>query len=537
MYTYPTAILALFCLFTGGSSDDTRATAKRGRNERPPGCRTSTRMPSKAAQSSGPGSSAGGRTKSVGKKRKGKGAVPDDDLVEKVPTYNIGTIHIADWRRLREKNPYRFEERTYNAGDREFWTNTQLNIWDDFYNCPELMRNGVIVQPKAINKEELTMYQATKYRFVVDTLQKMGLFDLVCLKPGSTKGVGVYCPILVRQFHCTVFFHDDAARTMTWMTGQEQYTCNYLDFCQAMGFGGGRAHGFQIHTQEQFTHGNIAFCYPPEPTHAPPTISGMYYSYQLLAKIFRESLVSKSGDSSECRAYHLNLMHYCRPENVRTIDGCDFLYNELRRSVRNRMTPNFAQYVQQLINTVVPTPHNKKDQLIKMEPFKIPQQGNKLEIPEMMPSERRSKERHDPAASSSSSMRPKRGASRFLTSLWQMCRNTNDVAHQSLALNQETRRRQNEFMAARNHPVPPAGPEIEPVVAPTWEMPPINDAMFQNFDLSLFAHGGAPPPRTRSAHAPHTAASGDDDEDNEEDDEDDDEDDDEGSPSTGEEFY
>jgi hypothetical protein len=51
------------------------------------------------------------------------------------------------------------------------------------------------------------------------------------------------------------------------------------------------------------------------------------------------------------------------------------------------MTPNFAQYVQQLINTVVPTPHNKKDQLIKMEPFKIPQQGNKLEIPEMMPSE------------------------------------------------------------------------------------------------------------------------------------------------------
>ena len=230
-------------------------------------------------------------------------------------------------------------------------------------------------------------------------------------------------------------------------------------------------------------------------------------------------------------------MHYCRPENVRTIDGCDFLYNELRRSVRNRMTPNFAQYVQQLINTVVPTPHNKKDQLIKMEPFKIPQQGNKLEIPEMMPSERRSKERHDPAASSSSSMRPKRGASRFLTSLWQMCRNTNDVAHQSLALNQETRRRQNEFMAARNHPVPPAGPEIEPVVAPTWEMPPIDDAMFQNFDFSLFAHGGAPPPRTRSAHAPHTAASGDDDEDNEEYDEDDDEDDDEGSPPTGEEFY
>ncbi|KAK1662704.1 hypothetical protein QYE76_050863 [Lolium multiflorum] len=168
----------------GDSSDDTRAAAKRGRNESPPGCRTSTRMTSKAAPSSGPASSTGGRTKSTWKKRKGKDTVPDSDLVEKVPTYNVGMVHIVDWRRLGEKNPYRFEERTYNIGDREFWTNTQMNIWDDFYNCPELMRNGVIVQPKAINKEELAMLQATQYRFMVDTLQKMGLFDLVCLKPG-----------------------------------------------------------------------------------------------------------------------------------------------------------------------------------------------------------------------------------------------------------------------------------------------------------------------------------------------------------------
>jgi hypothetical protein len=138
-----------------------------------------------------------------------------------------------------------------------------------------------------------------------------------------------------------------------------------------MGLGGGPARGFQIHTKDPFTHGNIAFCYPPEPAHAPPLISGMYYSYQVLAKIFHETLISKSGDSSDCRAYHLNLMYYFRPKKIRRIDGCDFLYNELRRSIHNRMTPNFAQYIQQLINNVVPTPYNKKDQVINMEPFKI----------------------------------------------------------------------------------------------------------------------------------------------------------------------
>ncbi|KAK1679320.1 hypothetical protein QYE76_040168 [Lolium multiflorum] len=73
-----------------------------------------------------------------------------------------------------------------------------------------------------------------------------------------------------------------------------------------------------------------------------------------------------------------------------------------------------------------------------------------------------------------------------------MCKNTNDVAHQSLALNQETRRRQNEFMATRNAPVPPSGPEMEPVVATQWEMPQITDEMIQNFDFSMYAHGGLP---------------------------------------------
>ncbi|KAK1686198.1 hypothetical protein QYE76_047046 [Lolium multiflorum] len=38
----------------------------------------------------------------------------------------------------------------------------QVSLWDDFYNSAECMKNGVIVQPKAINKEVLTMHQATK---------------------------------------------------------------------------------------------------------------------------------------------------------------------------------------------------------------------------------------------------------------------------------------------------------------------------------------------------------------------------------------
>ncbi|KAK1611757.1 hypothetical protein QYE76_035430 [Lolium multiflorum] len=374
---------------------------------------------------------------------------------------------------MRTVNPYRYEQRTYTGGDKFFWTKTQAALWDGFYDTRECMKNGVVVMPKAINPDELALHEATKYRFVVDTLKV--------------------------PLH---FFHDDADRTMTWMTGREKYSCTYTQFCAAMGFGGGRAQGYKIHSRPKLTRGDIFFCYPSNPTAGPPTISGMYYSYLVLAKMFRESLISKSGDSSEVRNYHLNLMYYCHPARIRKIDGCDLIHCELKRAVMDRMTPNYAQYVQRLINYIVPAPLNTLDERVIMEPFRFPTQDGRPEVPSMMPShERRSKEHHDPAAGSSYSRRSKHGAARFFSSMWQMCKNTNDVAHQSLALNQETRRRQNEFMASRHAPVPPSGPEMEPVVAPQWEMPLLTDEMIQNFDFSMYALGG-PPPRTARAPTP-----------------------------------
>ncbi|KAK1641640.1 hypothetical protein QYE76_059445 [Lolium multiflorum] len=433
-----------------GSSDDDRGSpAKRGRlAPRPPSCRTSTRKPSKAPQPTDTGSSARVRNKSIANRRKDKHAAQEDDEI--VPDFNIADANRLEWQDLRTVNPYRYEQRTYTGGDMFFWTKTQAALWDGFYNTQECMKNGVVVKPKAINPEELALHEATKYRFVVETLKGMGLYDLVCLKPDDEQEDPTYCPLLVRQFHCTVFFHDDADRTMTWMTGREKYSCTYTQFCAAMG--------------------------------------------------------------------------------IRKIDGCDLIHCE-KRAAMDRMTPNYAQYVQRLINYIVPAPLNTLDERVIMAPFKFPTQEGRPEVPSMMPSnEHRSKEHHDPAASSSYSRRPKHGAARFFSSMWQMCKNTNDVAHQSLALNQETRRRHNEFMATRNAPVPPSGPEMEPVAAPQWEMPHLTDEMIQNFDFSMYAHGGLPPRTARDAD--------DDEEEEDEGDKDDDEErDGEASYSTGHEFF
>jgi hypothetical protein len=138
-------------------------------------------MPSKAPQTHDTGSAAGGRTKTVGGKRKDKHAAQEDDEI--VPTFNIAEAHCGNWRDLRTVNPYRYEQRTYTGGDKFFWTKTQAALWEGFYDTRECMKNGAVVMPKAINPEELDLHAATKYHFVVDTLKGLGLYELVCLKP------------------------------------------------------------------------------------------------------------------------------------------------------------------------------------------------------------------------------------------------------------------------------------------------------------------------------------------------------------------
>ncbi|KAK1604290.1 hypothetical protein QYE76_027963, partial [Lolium multiflorum] len=345
----------------GSWSGEPRGTvAKRGRTAENPPRRSSSRVPPAAHQTTDTGSSERRRSKLVAGKRKDKQAVQEDD--EEVPAFNLGIAHRYQWREVRMADPYRYEQRTYTGGDKFFWTKTQATLWHGFYDTQECMKNGAVVMPKAINPQELALHEATKYRFVVDTLKGMGLYELVCLKPDDAQEFPTYCPLLVRQFHCTVYFHDDEDRTMTWMTGKEKYSCTYTQFCVALGCADDRSPKYRIHSRSKMTRGDISFCYPTNPTAGPPTISGMYYSYLVLAKLFRESLISKSGDSSEVRNYHLNLMYYCNPAKIRKIDGCDLIYCELKRAVMDRMTPNYTQYVQRLINYIVPAPLNVLDE-------------------------------------------------------------------------------------------------------------------------------------------------------------------------------
>ena len=127
-------------------------------------------------------------------------------------------------------------------------------------------------------------------------------------------------------------------------------------------------------------------------------MTGMYYYYHTLATIFRQSLVPRVGDSTNCRGYFANLLYYCHLDRLRKIDGCDFVYCELRRAALDRMTPTFCAYVQKLLNRVVP-PGVMVGEREEQEMLNLCLRAHTPEVPGMRPPEHRTKASHDPRPS------------------------------------------------------------------------------------------------------------------------------------------
>jgi hypothetical protein len=148
-------------------------------------------------------------------------------------------------------------------------------MWDDYYNAKESMKSGYTVAPKVLDTDHFERHINGEFRYIHEALVKMDIYDLVTLhKPIQA--------MAIRQFFCTVYFHNDSEQSFTWMTGQDVHTATFAQFCSALGYDGDRASGFKIHSQGIMATEKIAHFYPENPLQPPPAISGMYYYYSAL---------------------------------------------------------------------------------------------------------------------------------------------------------------------------------------------------------------------------------------------------------------
>jgi hypothetical protein len=349
-------------------------------------------------------------------------------------------------------------------------------MWDDHYNEKTHFKRGWVVHQHALHMTHFNNHIQDDFHFIDECLRKLGVLEIAALKHD-------YYPNVIRQFHCTVFFDDE--RNMTWMTGSVQCYGTYAEFCEALGFGNGLATGYKVHSETAKAVSDISFCYPTSYRLAePPAISGMYYSFNALAKFFCENLVCKKGDTSDIHGYHINLLYWCKPGHQRKIDVCDFIFYELKRSVLSRMTLGYCAFVQNFIDFKVDVKFAHTVERHKHANFSIGLSEGWVEHPSI----RRPTESFlggSPMASSSCHPAPRRksGAAKFFKNLWDMCKSTHDVAHQALVMSQETRTRQNELFASKNYPYPPPGAELNHVPYVNYVMPPIDDEMFYGYSM------------------------------------------------------
>jgi hypothetical protein len=181
-----------------------------------------------------------------------------------------------------------------------FWAEGQKQMWDDHYSEKSHFKRGWVVHQHALHMTHFNNHIQDDFHFIDECLRKLGVLEIAALKHD-------YYPDVIRQFHCTIFFDDE--RNMTWMTGSEQCYGTYAEFYEALGFGNRLATGYKVHSEVAKAVSNISFWYPTSDRVAePPPISGMYYSFNALAKIFYENLVCKKGDTYDIRGYHINLI-------------------------------------------------------------------------------------------------------------------------------------------------------------------------------------------------------------------------------------
>jgi hypothetical protein len=360
-------------------------------------------------------------------------------------------------------------------------------MWNDHYDSTAL---DSYVTPLRLNSEHFHAHRKTDFFFVEQALKKMNLWTIANLEQE-------YCPDLVRRFFCTAYFHPGNHRQIAWMTGDSHFTASFDELAWSLGYDDVHRGGFRIHTEssKKMVARDLLFCYPdPDMTVKPPPphYTRMYFFYSSLARIHRATIVSKIGDPTACRGYHINLMYYSHPERQRKIDVPDFIYQELKRTVEKRFTPNYAAFVQRFIEYIVPA-EKRVGNYVPHATITLPLRGSSPDLPEMLgrPTEHGSKLHHDPmAAGSSSSRPPKKGVAKFFTTLFSMCKQSYDVSHKSLTLSQDTRRFVVDECLARGVPPPSDHPAMAPLAHFNFNfnMPPLDDEMF--LGLGAFAEDG-----------------------------------------------
>jgi hypothetical protein len=156
---------------------------------------------------------------------------------------------------------------------------------------------------------------------------------------------------IIAQFFSTVVFHGPEKKDITWMTRDKQLSSSWFEFAQVLGYE--ENVGFKIHLDDgrPMATERMAPLYitgwgnPGLSNHPLPT-------YDIMRRIYFETLCPKSGNYDQIHAYNIDLLvetHWRRNNNEK-LDVMHYLYEETWSAILLKCSAIYAPYFQRLIN-------------------------------------------------------------------------------------------------------------------------------------------------------------------------------------------
>ena len=251
---------------------------------------------------------------------------------------------------------------------------TKPEIWAERQNHPYVKATSMGMDPRFKNGfqqriyHELLMTKSKKFA-PHKQVNTESLRDNDHLYPGVYSALGrlglipfvtfnhPYNEDLVMQFFATLYFSNDSARTLTWMSGTHQCSAPMAKFSEIIPypfmdeetvsdeFGIVRESG-------QRTKDEIAFAYKQEKSFVTGSIKDLLPLYDTMRHILRYTLTPKAGDSHNIRSSMLDVFVYLHQK--KKVDVLDFMFYELRQCVQENKSLIYAPFIQALIESVCP---------------------------------------------------------------------------------------------------------------------------------------------------------------------------------------
>jgi hypothetical protein len=195
-----------------------------------------------------------------------------------------------------------------------------------------MSKRSAIARAKSLNTNWMHLHtdEAPLLRHM---LEGLGLWRLVCFNQD-------YCPELVQQLYCTIYYHKIGTFDITWMCGNHKISSTKLDFATSLS-------GTQLFEHEE----DLLFCYPADKRSKPGVISSMYPAYRQLAYVLKDTICQKAGDYSAIPGHMVNIMRLAHHDTLRPVDGIDFIWQEIHNEFIERRSPAYAPYLHRFFMT------------------------------------------------------------------------------------------------------------------------------------------------------------------------------------------